>query len=66
MIGSNVSQSHCVIHPTRQVYGLSAFLYFKPAGNSIIFSLPLTASRRLRNAPLLPEAEIELTVSQVI
>jgi len=48
---------------TRPVYGVTAVLYFKPAGYSIIFSLPLTASRRLRNDPCLPEAEIELTVN---
>ena len=48
---------------TRPVYGVTAFLYFKPIGNSMIFSMPLTASRKLRNDPLQPGAEIELTVS---
>jgi hypothetical protein len=48
---------------TRPVYGLIAYLYFKPAGHSMIFSMPLTASRGLRNDPLQPGAEIELTVS---
>ena len=45
------------------IYGIGAFLYLKPIGFPSIFSLTLTASRRLRNDPLLPGAEIDVTVS---
>lgn len=48
---------------TRPVYGVVAYLYFKPAGHSMILSMPLTVSRKLRNDPLQPGDEIELTVS---
>ena len=48
---------------TKPVYGITAYLYFKPAGYPMIFSMNLTGSRALRNNPLQPGAEIELTVS---
>jgi hypothetical protein len=48
---------------TKPVYGLRAYLYFKPAGFPMIFSMTLTGSRQLRNDPLQPGAEIDLTVS---
>ena len=49
---------------TRPIYGIGAFLYLKPIGSPAIFSLTLTASRRLRNDPLLPGAEIDVTISR--
>lgn len=48
---------------TQPIYGIGAFLYLKPIGFPTLFSLPLTSSRRLRNDPLLPGAEIDVTVS---
>ena len=47
----------------KPVFGLLGFLYLKPLGFPMIFSLPLTASKELRHEPLLPGAEIELTVT---
>ena len=46
----------------KPVFGMLGFLYVKPLGFPMIFSLPLTASKELRHDPLLPGAEIELTV----
>ena len=47
----------------KPVYGLEGFLFLKPIGYPMIFSLLLTGSRELRQNPLQPGAEIELTVS---
>jgi len=47
----------------KPVFGVQGFLYLKPLGFPMIFSLPLTASKELRHDPLLPGAEIELTVT---
>jgi len=47
----------------KPVFGVQGFLYLKPLGFPMIFSLPLTASRELRHYSLLPGAEIELTVT---
>lgn len=48
---------------TRPIYGLNALLHFKPPGYRIVFELTLTGSKQLRNDPLQPGAEIELTAS---
>ena len=48
----------------KPVYGVEGFLFFKPVGFQMIFSMPLTASKELRHEPLEPGAEIELTVTQ--
>jgi hypothetical protein len=47
----------------KPVFGVQGFLYLKPMGFPMIFSLPLTASKELRHEPLLPGAEVELTVT---
>ena len=47
----------------KPVFGVQGFLYLKPLGFPMIFSLPLTASKELRHEPLLPGAEVELTVT---
>ena len=47
----------------KPVFGVQGFLYLKPLGFPMIFSLPLTASKELRHDPLLPGAEIELRVT---
>ena len=48
---------------TQPVYGLSSYLYLKPPGQQVLFGLPLTLSRKLKDEPLQPGAEIEMTVS---
>ena len=48
----------------KPVYGVQGFLYFKPLGFPMIFSLQLTSSKELWNEPLEPGAEIELSVDQ--
>jgi hypothetical protein len=48
----------------KPVYGLQAYLFFKPVGFPMIFSLALTGSKELRRDPLPPGAEIELSVNQ--
>lgn len=48
----------------KPVYGLQAFLFFKPAGFPMMFSLELTFSKELGKTPLLPGAEVELVVNQ--
>ncbi|HJP93149.1 MAG TPA: putative metal-binding motif-containing protein [Pyrinomonadaceae bacterium] len=48
---------------TKPIYGVRAYLYFKPPGFPMIFSMTLTGSRQLRHEPLQPGDEIELTVS---
>lgn len=48
----------------KPVYGVEGFLFFKPMGFPMIFSLPLTFAKELRRDPLQPGAEIELTVNQ--
>ena len=48
----------------KPVYGLEGYLFFKPAGFPMIFSLPLTGSKELRHDPLQPGAEFELSVNQ--
>jgi hypothetical protein len=48
----------------KPVYGLQSYLFFKPVGFPLMFSLSLTASKELRHEPLQPGAEIELTVNQ--
>ena len=47
----------------KPVYGLHAYLFFKPDGFPISFSMPLT-SKELWNDPLAPGDEIELSVNQ--
>ena len=47
----------------KPVYGLDGFLFFKPVGFPMIFSMQLTASKELRQEPLEPGDEIELTVT---
>ncbi|HSE16186.1 MAG TPA: putative metal-binding motif-containing protein [Pyrinomonadaceae bacterium] len=47
----------------KPVFGVQGFLYLKPLGFPMIFSLSLTASKEIRHNPLLPGAEIELTVT---
>lgn len=47
----------------KPVYGVSGFLFFKPLGFPMIFSLTLTNSKALHQNPLQPGEEIELTVS---
>lgn len=46
----------------KPVHGLHAFLFFKPIGYPLIFSMPLT-SRELWHDPLAPGAEIDLSVT---
>ena len=46
----------------KPVYGLQGFLFFKPPGFPMIFSLTLTSSKALHQNPLQPGEEIELTV----
>jgi hypothetical protein len=48
----------------KPVYGVQGFLYFKPLGFPMIFSLQLTTSKELWREPLEPGAEIELSVNQ--
>jgi hypothetical protein len=48
----------------KPVYGVEGFLFFKPLGFPMIFSLPLTGSKELRHEPLEPGAELELFVNQ--
>jgi hypothetical protein len=48
---------------TKPVYGLRTYLYFKHPSERMVFSVPLTLSRKLRDDPLQPGAEIEMTVS---
>lgn len=48
----------------KPIYGLEAYLFLKPAGFPMIFSLPLTGSKELGHDPLQPGAEIELSVNQ--
>ena len=45
------------------IYGLNAYLYFKPTGTQTLFSLPLTRSRQVKGGPLQPGDEIDFTVS---
>ena len=47
----------------KPVYGLQGYLFFKPLGSPMIFSLSLTGSREIRHDPLQPGAEIDLTVT---
>jgi hypothetical protein len=47
----------------KPIYGLEAYLFFKPAGFPMIFSLSLIGSKELGRDPLLPGAEIELSVN---
>ena len=47
----------------KPVYGLRAYLFLKPAGYPMSFSVPLT-SRDLRRDPLAPRDEIEIMVNQ--
>jgi hypothetical protein len=47
----------------KPIYGLQAFLFLRPVDFPIMFSLELTASKELRHTPLVPGAEIELTVT---
>jgi hypothetical protein len=47
----------------KPVYGLQGFLFVKPAGFPMMFSLQLTGSREIQHDPLPPRAEIELTVT---
>lgn len=47
----------------KSVYGVQGFIFFKPAGFSMMFSTQLTASKELRRQPLEPGAELELTVT---
>lgn len=48
----------------KPVYGLRAYLYFRPAGHPVLYSMMLMPSRLLRNDPLQPGAEIEMTVPE--
>lgn len=48
----------------KPVLGLQAYLFFKPAGFPMIFSLPLTFSKELKHDPIQPGAELELSVNQ--
>lgn len=46
------------------INSFGAYLYFKPQDTTqILFSLPLTRSRKIKGGPLLPGGEIDLTVS---
>lgn len=47
----------------KPVYGVQGFLFFKPVGFPMIFSLQLTAAKELRHQPFEPGAELELTVT---
>ncbi len=47
----------------KPVFALVGFLIFKPSGYPMLFGLPLTASRELGKDPLLPGAQIELSVN---
>jgi hypothetical protein len=47
----------------KPVFGVQGFLFLKPPGFPMIFSLQLTASKELQHDPLLPGSEIELTVT---
>jgi len=48
----------------KPIYGVQGYLFFKPLGYPMIFSLSLSASKELRHDPLQPGAEIELSVNQ--
>jgi hypothetical protein len=48
----------------KPIYGVQAFLFFKPTRFPMNFSLQLTSSRELYREPLQPGAEIELSVSE--
>jgi hypothetical protein len=48
----------------KPIYGVEAYLLLKPQGFSMLFSLPVTASRELHQNPLQPGTEIELSVSE--
>jgi hypothetical protein len=47
----------------KPVYGVNGFLFLKPLGFPVIFSLALTNSKALYQNPLQPGEEIELTVT---
>src|SRR5215212_7694336 len=47
----------------KPVYGLQGYLFLKPLGFPMMFSMQLTGSREIRQDPLPPGAEIELTVT---
>lgn len=48
----------------KPVYGVQAFLYLKPLGYPMMFSLQLTGAKELWQEPLQPGAEIDLSVSE--
>ncbi|MFN2454063.1 MAG: hypothetical protein ABR577_07560 [Pyrinomonadaceae bacterium] len=48
----------------RPIYGLVAYLYFQPPGLRTLFRVNLSHSKQLRQEPLVPGAEITLTVSE--
>lgn len=46
------------------IISFGAYLYFKPDNTTqVVFSLPLTRSRKIKGGPLQPGGEIDLTVS---
>jgi len=47
----------------KPVYGVNGYLFFKPLGFPMSFSVALTSSKALYQTPLQPGEEIELTVT---
>ena len=48
----------------KPIYGVESYLFFKPSGFPMVFSLALTGSKELLDNPLQPGNEIELSVNQ--